>query len=36
MFNFALTNEKGGGAYADFSTDDDVNQDILRRTIEVQ
>ena len=34
MFNFALTNEKGGGAYADFSTDDDVNQDILRRTIE--
>ena len=34
MFNFAITNEKGGGAYADFSTDEDVNQDILRRTIE--
>jgi iron complex outermembrane receptor protein len=35
MFNFAITNAKGGGAYADFSTDEDVNADILRRTVEV-
>jgi iron complex outermembrane receptor protein len=34
MFNFALTNENGGGAYADFSTDEDVNRGILPRTIE--
>src|SRR6516165_5387715 len=35
MFNFAITNATGGGAYADFSTDEDVNADILRRTVEV-
>ena len=34
MFNFALTNVNGGGAYADFSTDEDVNRGILPRTIE--
>ena len=35
MFNFAVSNEKGGGAYADFSTDEDVNLGILPRTLEV-
>jgi iron complex outermembrane recepter protein len=34
MFNFALTNERGGGAYADVFTDEDVNRGILPRTIE--
>jgi iron complex outermembrane recepter protein len=35
MFNFAVSNEKGGGAYADFSTDEDVNLGILRRIPEM-
>jgi iron complex outermembrane receptor protein len=34
MFNFALTDENGGGAYADVFTDKDVNRGILPRTIE--
>lgn len=34
MFDFALTNENGGGAYADFSTNEDVNRGLLPRTIE--
>jgi len=34
MFNSAITHEEDGGAFGDFSTDEDVNQGILNRTIE--
>ena len=34
LFNSALTNERAGGAYADFVTDEDVNLGILNRTAE--